>query len=225
MRNTYLPFALLVLAAGAAGTARSLDAGLPARPAQSQPAARPTLPKLQVHAEGRYLVREDGTPFLYLADTAWELFHRPTREEASEYLQLRARQKFTVIHAVALAELEGLTDPNAYGDLPLVEKDPARPAVTPGTNPKDQHQYDYWDHVDFVVDEANRLGLYVAFLPTWARWLGVNARDEKVLTAANARTQRDRRFGGTADLDGLHGRGAQRHAGGAVFAAAGRSDR
>ena len=28
---------------------------------------------------GRNLVWEDGEPFFYLGDTAWELFHRTTR--------------------------------------------------------------------------------------------------------------------------------------------------
>ena len=82
--------------------------------------------------------------------------------------------------------MEGISEPNAYGDLPLIDKDPARPAVTPGSSPGNPNEYDYWDQVDYVVDEANRLGLYVAFLPTWARWLGVNQRDEKVITAENA---------------------------------------
>lgn len=38
------------------------------------------LPSLRVGPDGRYLVRPDGSPVLYLADTAWELFHRPNRE-------------------------------------------------------------------------------------------------------------------------------------------------
>jgi hypothetical protein len=148
--------------------------------------AKTALSKLTVNADRRYLVRDDGAPFLYLSDTAWELFHRPNREQVRAYLELRAKQKFTVIHAVALAELDGIRDPNAYGDLPLIDKDPTRPAVTPGSNPNNKEEYDYWDHVDYVVDEANRLGMYIAFLPTWARWLGVNPRDEKVITAENA---------------------------------------
>jgi hypothetical protein len=32
--------------------------------------------KLKVHHEKQYLMWEDGTPFFYLGDTAWELFHR-----------------------------------------------------------------------------------------------------------------------------------------------------
>jgi hypothetical protein len=34
-----------------------------------------------------YLEYEDGTPFFYLGDTAWELFHRLNREEADRYLE------------------------------------------------------------------------------------------------------------------------------------------
>jgi hypothetical protein len=62
---------------------------------------------LQVSANKRHLVKPDGTPFLYLGDTAWELFHKLNREEATEYLQNRAEKGFTVIQAVVLAELDG----------------------------------------------------------------------------------------------------------------------
>jgi hypothetical protein len=36
---------------------------------------------LRVAANQRYLEYDDGTPFFYLGDTAWELFHRLNREE------------------------------------------------------------------------------------------------------------------------------------------------
>jgi hypothetical protein len=98
---------------------------------------------------------------LLLGDTAWELSHRLDRRQASGYLDLRAKQRCTVIQAVALAELDGLRDPNAYGDLPPVDLDPTRPAVTHRSDPDDARQYDYRDHVEFVVDEANRRGLHV----------------------------------------------------------------
>jgi len=93
------------------------------------------LPQLRVSDNRRFLVTNDGRPFFYLADTAWELFHRLNREQAVKYLDTRAAQGFTVIQAVALAELDGITVPNAYGKLPLVDGDPARPAVTPGAQP------------------------------------------------------------------------------------------
>ena len=100
-----------------------------------------------------------------MGDTAWELFHRLNRREAAEYLRVRAQQGYTVIQAVALAELDGITDPNAYGKLPLLDRDPTKPAITRGSKPGDPAQYDYWDHVDYIVNEANRNGMYVGLLP------------------------------------------------------------
>lgn len=147
----------------------------------------------------RFLATVDGKPFFYLADTAWELFHRLNRQEALVYLKHRAAQGFTAVQAVALAELDGLTDPNPYGDLPLVDKDPARPAVTAGADPSDPVQYDYWDHIDYIIDQANALGLYIALLPAWGRWaVNTGPSDERVLTPANAQAYGEflgRRYG------------------------------
>jgi hypothetical protein len=149
------------------------------------------LPKLRVSDDHRFLLQENGQPFFYLADTAWEIFHRLTRQEAAAYLRFRAKQGFTVAQAVALAEFDGLTEPNAYGKLPLVDKDPTKPALTQG--------YNYWDHVAYVIDEANRNDMYIGLLPTWASWVVKNPRkDESVFTAATAQTYGEflgRRFG------------------------------
>lgn len=125
------------------------------------------LPKLKVSPNGRFLVKDDGSPFFYLGDTAWELFHRLNRTEADQYLQNRADRKYTVIQAVALAELDGLNTPNPYGDRPLLNNNPATPATTPGADPSDATQYDYWDHVDYIVNGAEARGMYVGLLPTW----------------------------------------------------------
>src|SRR4051812_47911966 len=78
-------------------------------------------PSLKVSENKRFLVTADGRPFFWLGDTAWELFHRLNREEAVRYLRNRAERRFTVIQAVALAELNGLNDPNPYGHRPLLD--------------------------------------------------------------------------------------------------------
>src|SRR5688572_15889829 len=109
---------------------------------------------LRVSDNQRFLVQADGKPFFYLGDTAWELFHRLNREQADAYLEDRAKKGFTVIQAVALAELDGLNDPNAYGHRPLTDNDPARPAIHEGD------RNDYWDHVDYIVNKAERLGMF-----------------------------------------------------------------
>ena len=121
------------------------------RPALSAPV--PALPKLKVSDNRRFLVTEDGKPFFWLGDTAWQLFHRLSREDAQRYLEHRARNGFNVVQAVAIAELDGHKDPNAYGHLPIEDFDPARPAVTEGPN------NDYWDHVDFIVDAARNFSV------------------------------------------------------------------
>ncbi|HRE66986.1 MAG TPA: glycoside hydrolase family 140 protein [Cyclobacteriaceae bacterium] len=123
--------------------------------------------QIRVSLNQRYLMSTDGKPFFWLGDTAWELFHRLTREEAEEFLELRKQQGFNVIQAVALAEMNGLRQPNRYGDLPLIEEDPTRLATTPGTNPANETEYDYWDHVDFIINRIAYKGMYVGLLPTW----------------------------------------------------------
>jgi hypothetical protein len=138
--------------------------------------AAPGAQKLKVSENRRFLVEESSTPFFYLGDTAWELFHRLNRKEADQYLENRAKQGFTVIQAVALAELNGLNDPNPYGHRPLIDNDPAKPDV------KDGPQNDYWDHVDYIVNKAEMLGLTIGFLPSWGdKWNPKWAKESKVI--------------------------------------------
>src|SRR3954469_19724762 len=99
--------------------------------AESPRAAR-ELPHLRVSENHRFLVTSDGTPFFWLGDTAWELFHRASREDAQRYLRKRAEQRFTVVQAVALAEFDGLNEPNVYGYRPLLNNDPSTPDVKEG---------------------------------------------------------------------------------------------
>jgi hypothetical protein len=106
-----------------------------------------------------FLSTVDNQPFFYLADTAWELFHRLNREQAERYLKNRADKRFTVIQAVLLAELDGLHTPNAYGQTPLANDDPTQPNEA------------YFQHVDWIVDKADELGLTIGMLPTWGdKW-------------------------------------------------------
>ncbi|MBI5694081.1 MAG: glycoside hydrolase family 140 protein [Verrucomicrobia bacterium] len=174
--------------------------GLVLSDASAAPA--PTLPTLRVSTNQRFLVTAEGRPFFWLADTAWEIFHRLDRADATAYLETRAQQGYNVIQAVALAEFDGLTQPNPYGDLPLLENDPTRPAITPGDDPAGATAYDYWDHVDFVVTEANRRGMYVGLLPTWGdKWNKKWGTGPEVFTPANAAAYGEwigRRYAGRA---------------------------
>ena len=131
---------------------------------------------LRVAENKRFLQHADGRPFFWLADTDWELFHRTTREEAARLLEDRAQKGFTVIQAVALAEEDGLHDPNRYGHTPLANDDPARP------------NEEYWRHVDWIVEKANSLGLVMGLLPTWGdKYNRRNGKGPEIFTAENAR--------------------------------------
>lgn len=118
-------------------------------------AAANSLPQIGVHPDGHYLQTADGRPFFWLGDTAWELIHATTREECSYYLATRARQGFTVIQTVVLAEFDGIKKPTPLGEKPFVDDDPTKPNEA------------YFDRVVEIVDEAAARGLYVALLPTW----------------------------------------------------------
>jgi hypothetical protein len=124
----------------------------------------------------RFLMFEDGRPFFYLGDTAWELFHRLDKEKADMYLEQRASLGFTVIQAVVLAEENGLIDPNPYGEVPLIDLDPAQPNEA------------YFKHVDYIIEKAEKLGLYIAVLPTWGdKWNKKWGKGPEIFTPENAR--------------------------------------
>lgn len=131
---------------------------------------------LQVSEDGRWFIHDNGSPFFYLGDTAWELFHRLDREEADLYLEDRASKGFTVIQAVVLAELDGLNVPNPYGHTPLIDLDPTQPNEA------------YFEHVDYIVNRAEELGMFIGMLPTWGdkfnrRW----GTGPEIFTPENAR--------------------------------------
>ena len=133
--------------------------------------------KKRLIVDGLMLKREDDKPFPWLADTAWELFHRYSPDDASKYLKTRARQNFNVIQAVLLAEEDGLRTPNRLGHLPFSNLNTLEP------------EEDYWKHVDHIVAQANSMGLVMALLPTWGdkvtpMW-GVGP---KIFNPSNART-------------------------------------
>ena len=136
-----------------------------------------TFGQFQVSENRRFITR-DGKPFFWLGDTAWELFHRLSKEDATYYFKKRSEQGFTVIQAVALAELDGLQTPNANGDLPLIDLDPTKP------NEK------YFAHVDSLITIAGKFGLTIALLPTWGDKVDKSTwgKGPEIFNAKNANT-------------------------------------
>ncbi len=122
------------------------------------------LQRLSISEDGRYFRTEDGKPFFWLGDTGWLLFSKCSRSDAQKYLDARKRQGFNVVQVMVLHEI---FDANVYGDSALIGRDASKPLITPGSDPKDAQAYDFWDHVDYIIAEAERRGIYMALVPVW----------------------------------------------------------
>ncbi len=113
-----------------------------------------------ISADGTTFLDDQHQPFFWLGDTAWPLFTQYHREEALDYLDDRAAKGFTVIQCVLVwfggdrPEPGGISA-NAYGVYPWINRDPASP------DPK------FFEHVDFLLTEAEQRGLSLAIIPTW----------------------------------------------------------
>ncbi|HMP94834.1 MAG TPA: DUF4038 domain-containing protein, partial [Phnomibacter sp.] len=135
------------------------------------------LPWLKVAANGRYFETADGKPFFWLGDTGWLLFVKCNRNEAIQYLDTRRQQGFNVIQAMILHDMNNTR--NVYGSTALLLEDVSKPNITPGNNPENATAYDFWDHIDFIIEEAAKRDIYMALVPVW----GSNVKAGKVNTA------------------------------------------
>ncbi len=95
---------------------------------------------------------ENGTGFFWMGDTAWYLAYKLEKEEIEQYLNDRAKKKYSVIQMIAIEKPGTL---NANGDAPFIDKYYA------------EFNEDYWEHIDYIIKKAKAKGLYVALLPTW----------------------------------------------------------
>ncbi|MBI1257000.1 MAG: DUF4038 domain-containing protein [Chloroflexi bacterium] len=103
----------------------------------------------------RYLVHTDGTPFLWLGDTAWNGPLRSTPDEWALYLHERVRQKFSVVQWV---DTQWLASPQGdlNGDLAYTELD--RIAVNPA----------FFQRLDERVAAMIQVGLLSVPVMLWA---------------------------------------------------------
>ncbi|WP_426295519.1 glycoside hydrolase family 140 protein [Dyadobacter endophyticus] len=134
---------------------------------------------LKISENGRFFTDQDGEPFFWLADTGWLLFNRLTREEADRYLTDRQQKGFNVVQVMVVQALRTV---NVYGDSALTNHDLGVPKVTDGNTFERSEEYDYWDHVDYVVEKAAEKGIKIGMVPIWG-----NAVKNGKTSAAQAR--------------------------------------
>jgi hypothetical protein len=134
--------------------------------------------QLEVASNEHYIAHEDGTPFLWIADTGWGLFQQLTREEVDMYLDHRQKTGFNVIQTVAFWYPHGggidsgpHNAANAYGHRPFTGGEDApntsEPLIVAGGS--NESPNDYWDHADYIIQAVKKRNMYLALLPNWGR--------------------------------------------------------
>ena len=131
-------------------------------------------PALRISENKRFFVTETGDPFFWLGDTGWMLFTKLNREDAEKYFEDRHQKGFNVIQVMVIQNVKKAV--NVYGDSALIDQDVERPFTTPGNSIDDPKQYDYWDHIDYLINLAQKNGLYIALVPIW----GSNIRNGSI---------------------------------------------
>jgi hypothetical protein len=119
---------------------------------------------LKISENKRFLMTADGKPFFWLGDTGWLLLNKLDRKEADQYLEDRRKKGFNVIQVMVL---HTIPEKNIYGKPALKNGDVGKPDTSKGNLATDSTQYDYWDHLDYMVDVAEKKGLYMALVPVW----------------------------------------------------------
>ncbi|MBI1277485.1 MAG: DUF4038 domain-containing protein [Anaerolineaceae bacterium] len=110
---------------------------------------------IQVSANRRYLTHADGTPFLWLGDTAWNGHLLSTPDEWAHYLRERVRQKFTAVQWVVT---HWLASPN--GDMN--NQKPFEGIEKIALNPS------FFQRLDHYVEKTYRAGLLLVPVMLWA---------------------------------------------------------
>ena len=114
---------------------------------------------IKVSPNKNYLVYNNGDPFFYLGDTAWEITWKSYKEQVYEYISDRKNKGFTTIQVVALSHQVLLPNGgimNRYHETAFLNNNYS------DINPK------YFDYLDFIVNTANDSDLIVALVPLWA---------------------------------------------------------
>ena len=108
---------------------------------------------LKISQNKRYFVDQNDKPFLYHADTGWQIFTQLTAEEAVEYLSFRKSQAFNTIQVQLVMTPEQV---NRYGQKPFH-----------GNNDFSKPNEAYHDHVKQIISKADSLGLLIVISQPW----------------------------------------------------------
>lgn len=112
---------------------------------------------LRVSDNNRYLVHENGKPFFWLGDTGWLMPERLNRDEVDFYLSRCAQAGYNVVQVQTVNAVPAY---NAYGQS-------SHPAGYDFSDIDRPGVYGYWDHMDYIVQTAERHGIYIGMVCIW----------------------------------------------------------
>jgi hypothetical protein len=113
--------------------------------------------RLTVSENHRFLIAPNGKPFFWLGNTAWLLPERLNRDEVDFFLSKEQEAGFNVeqiqvLNAIPTFNIYGREANNADFDFREIEKN---------------RNYGYWEHLDYIVDTADKYGIYIAMDCIW----------------------------------------------------------
>ena len=110
--------------------------------------------RLEVSQNQRFLQHADGTPFFWLGETAWLMPERLNREEVSYYLDKARDAGYNMAQVQVLNDVPSI---NVYG----------QPSHDKQGNLQTKTDYGYWDHMDYIVNQAEQRGIYIGMVCIW----------------------------------------------------------
>jgi len=128
---------------------------------------------LKVSDVGPYLSHADGTPFFWLGDTGWLLPQRLDRDEAAYYLKRCGEAGYNVVQ---IQVINGIPAFNLYGQMSMPDGFDFSNINRPGV-------YGYWDHMDYIIDMAERNGIYIGMVCIWGGMVKAGMMDEQQAVA------------------------------------------
>lgn len=110
---------------------------------------------------GRNLETQSGTPFTLNGDTPWSLAAQLSPSEVETYLDNRQAKGVNALIMNAIEHKFADSAPNNYnGDSPFT-------GTTGGEEDFTTPRAAYWNHVEFVADEAEERGIVLFMLPAY----------------------------------------------------------
>lgn len=124
--------------------------------------------KLRVSDNHLYLQHEDGTPFFWMGETGWLMPEKLDRTQVGFYLSRCAENGYNVVQ---VQTLNGVPSYNVYGQPSnIANKKGDLFDFTPfdTRQPRSlQNAYTYWDHFDYIFDQAEQQGIYIGMVCIW----------------------------------------------------------